>query len=73
MTYTNDLEVLSYHTLSIRTHENVQIQDSTSGHPGESRSWLQTHLYIRKKTFSTNKYPPYVWKNKTCRSDAVCD
>lgn len=46
--HTDDLEVLSYHTLSIRTQENVQIQDSTSRHPGESRSWLQHHLYIRE-------------------------
>lgn len=54
--HTNDLEVLLYHTLSIRTHENVQIHDSTGGHPGQSRSWLQNHLYIRKKAFSSNKY-----------------
>lgn len=40
MLHTNDLKVLSYNTLRVRTQENVEIQDSTGGHPGESRGRL---------------------------------
>lgn len=43
--HTNDLEILSYNTLRVRTQKNVQVQDSTCGHPGESRGWLQHDLY----------------------------
>lgn len=40
MLHTNDLKVLLYNTLRVRTQENVEIQDSTGGHPGESRGRL---------------------------------
>lgn len=43
--HTNHLQVLSYNTFRVRTHENVQIQDSSNSHPGESRGRLQCHLW----------------------------
>lgn len=62
--HTNDLEILSYNTLRVRTHENVQVQNSTDSHPGESGGWLQHHLY-RERYLATISILT-CWKNSVC-------
>ena len=47
--HTYNLEVLSDNTLRVRAQEDVQVQDSSHSHPGQSRARLQHHLYREKE------------------------
>ena len=63
--HTDNLQVLSYHTLGVGAQKDVQVQDPSNWHPGEGRRGLQGHLLCKKyhKENIDMIYILYTWES----------